>query len=89
MKGKHLKRNQKGAMARYLVYYCITVLTATAIWAVAITTVAAYEGWSIDLNAVLTFIGAAFGGELLLLAFKRVFAKPTTQEETQETEVEG
>ena len=89
MKGNHLKRTEKGAMARYLVYYCITILTATTIWAVAITTVAAYEGWTIDLNAVLTFIGAAFGGELLLLAFKRVFAKPTTQEETQETEVEG
>lgn len=92
MKGKHLKRTEKGAMARYLVYYCITILTATAIWAVAITTVAAYEGWTIDLNAVLTFIGASFGGELLLLVFKRVFAKPTDEarnEETNETEVEG
>jgi hypothetical protein len=29
----------------------------------------------IDLTAVLTFAAAAFGGELLLLAFKRVFAK--------------
>ena len=29
-----------------------------------------------DASDVLTFAGAAFGGELLLLAFKRVFAKP-------------
>ena len=76
------KRKPKGRMARRLVYFCITVLTITAIWAAAITTVAAYQEWSIDLNAVLTYIGAAFGGELLLLLVKRVYAKPTETEET-------
>ena len=34
----------------------------------------------IDLSAVLTFTAAAFGGELLLLAFKRVFAKKSEDE---------
>lgn len=68
-------------MARRLVYFCISVLTATALWAAAITTMAALQGWSIDLSAVLTYIGAAFGGELLLLLVKRVFAKPTESEE--------
>lgn len=72
---------KQGKMARRLVYYCIGVLTATAIWAAAITTMAAYRGESIDLSAVLTYIGAAFGGELLLLLVKRVFAKPSTESE--------
>ena len=72
---------RKGAMARRLVCFCIVVLTVTAIWAVAMLTVSAYEGWSIDMSAVLTYIGAAFGGELLLLAFKRVFAKPNSEED--------
>ena len=75
------KRETKGKMARRLVYFCITVLTVTALWAAAITTMAALRGWSIDLSAVLTYIGAAFGGELLLLLVKRVFAKPSTESE--------
>lgn len=73
-------------MARRLVCYCIGVLTATALWAAVITTVAAAQGWMIDLNAVLTFIGAAFGGELLMLLCKRALAKPTdAAEETTTT----
>ena len=75
------KRKTKGKMARRLVYFCISVLTATALWAAAITTIAAYRGESIDLSAVLTYIGAAFGGELLLLLVKRVFAKPSEESE--------
>ena len=78
MIGKH---EAKGAMARRLVYYCITVLSVSAVWSMIITTVAAAREWSIDLSAVLTFIGAAFGGELLLLLVKRVFSKPTEMEE--------
>ena len=71
------KRVEKGAMARKLVYYCIGILSATAIWAAIVKTV--YQ--TIDLTDVLTFIGAAFGGELLLLLVKRVFAKPQETEE--------
>jgi hypothetical protein len=65
-------------MARCLVYYCIVILTATAIWAVVLKTI----DHTADLSDALTFIGAAFGGELLLLAFKRVFAKPNEEEST-------
>lgn len=75
------KRKTKGKMARRLVYFCIGVLCLTAIWAAVITTMAAYLDRSIDLSAVLTFIGAAFGGELLLLLMKRVLAKPTGTED--------
>ena len=77
-----MRLNKQGKMARRLVYYCIGVLTATTIWAAVITTMAAVQGWMIDLSAVLTFIGAAFGGELLLLLVKRVYAKPTDQTTT-------
>lgn len=66
----------KGKMARRLVYYCIGVLTITALWAAVVVTVAVVRDVSVDLSAVLTFIGGAFGGELLLLLLKRVLAKP-------------
>lgn len=66
----------KGRMARRLVYYCIGVLTITALWAAVVVTVAVVRDVSVDLSAVLTFIGSAFGGELLLLLLKRVLAKP-------------
>ena len=71
----------KGRMARRLVYYCIAVLTVTAVWAVTLMTVAVVKGVAVDLSAPLTFIGAAFGGELLLLLVKRVFAKDGNAEE--------
>lgn len=74
----------KGRMARRLVYYCITVLTVTAIWAAVIVTVATVKETAVDLSAILTFIGAAFGGELLLLLLKRVFAKDKTNSEEEE-----
>ena len=87
-RGKHSPEEKKGRMARGLVYYCIGFLTVSAIWAAIITTLSAVRGWTIDLSAVLTFIGAAFGGELLLLC-KRVFAKPDEKEETPEKTEEG
>lgn len=65
----------KGEMARTIVVYCIKALTLTLIWAVVLETIAVLFSLEIDLSAVLTFAAAAFGGELLLLAFKRVFAK--------------
>jgi hypothetical protein len=68
-------------MARRLVLYCIGVLTATALWAMVSKTIALYYDRTHDLTDVLTFIGAAFGGELLLLLVKRVAAKPNTEED--------
>lgn len=62
-------------MSRTIVVYCIKALTLTLIWAVVLETIAVLFSLEIDLTAVLTFTAAAFGGELLLLAFKRVFAK--------------
>ena len=80
MKGKHELKPPKGAMARKLVYFCITILTLTLIWAVVLKTIALFHDIAFDISDVLTFAGAAFGGELLLLAFKRVFSKPNNDE---------
>ena len=65
----------KGEMARTLVIYCIKVMTYVLIWSVVLTTVAVIFNRAIDLTPVLNFTAITFGGELVLLAFKRVFAK--------------
>lgn len=76
---------RKGKMARRLVYFCISVLTFTLIWAMVLKTVALFNSQMVvDVSDVLTFTGAAYGGELLLLAFKRIFAKPNKKENDYE-----
>lgn len=65
----------KGEMARTIVIYCIRVLTYVLVWAILLTTIATIFRLSIDLSPVLNFTAVTFGGELVLLAFKRVFAK--------------
>ena len=86
MKGKHERKPPKGAMARKLVIFCITVLTLVLIWAMVLKTVALFNAeMTVDVSDVLTYVGAAFGGELLLLAFKRVFAKPNEQGENYDS----
>ena len=73
---------KKGRMARRLVYFCISVLTITLIWAMVIKTAALFiPELMVDVSDVLTYTAAAFGGELLLLAFKRIFAKHNEQGE--------
>lgn len=76
-----MKKDQKGAMARRLVIYCISVLTAAFLWAAFLKTYCALHSLEVDLSDVLVFVGAAFGGELLLLLLKRVFAKPNKESE--------
>ena len=66
----------KGKMARRLVYYCIGLLSAVTVWAVVFKTIAP----SNDLTDVLTFVGGAFGAELIALLCKRLFAKPNETE---------
>ena len=72
------RRWTKGQMSKTIVLYCIKAITLIAVWAVALKTYAVIkwgETSGYDLSDVLVFSGAAFGGELCLLAFKRVFAK--------------
>lgn len=73
-------RLTKGKMARQLVYFCIWVLVGVLLWAAAVKTAALATGRDADLSDVLTFAGAAFGGELLMLLAKRVFAKKSDDE---------
>ena len=78
---KNKRRWRKGEMARTIVIYCVRTMTGVLVWAVVLKTLCAVLGWTCDLSDVLTFAGAFFGGELLLLAFKRVFAKDKNEEE--------
>lgn len=77
---RNKRRWRKGEMAKTIVIYCIRVMTALLVWAVVLKTLCAVLDWSCDLSDVLTFAGAFFGGELALLAFKRVFAKKNEEE---------
>lgn len=78
---RNKRRWRKGEMAKTIVIYCIRTLTGVLIWAVVLKTLCAVLNWTCDLSDVLTFAGAFFGGELALLAFKRVFAKDKNNEE--------
>ena len=69
--------DKKGKMARTLVWLCIGVLLVAAVWGMVVKTVSPAS----DLTDVLTFIGGAFGGELIALLCKRLFAKPNETEE--------
>ena len=75
LKLSYKRRWAKGQMARTLVIYCVRAITLIAIWAVCIKTYAVFKYGATDISDVLIFAATAFGGELLLLAFKRVFAK--------------
>ncbi len=74
-------RMTKGKMARELVYFCIGMLVAVCTWAMIVKTAAVLLDRQCDLSDVLVFAGAAFGGELLLLLLKRVFAKPNDKDD--------
>ena len=72
---RNKRKWSKGEMSRTIVMYCIRVMTYILIWACILKTISVIFNMNVDLSDVLTFAGAAFGGELLLLAFKRIFAK--------------
>lgn len=75
---------RKSEMARTLVIYCVRAITLVAVWAVAVKTYAVLRYGATDISDVLIYVASAFGGELLLLAFKRVFAKKNDNEEIVE-----
>ena len=68
---------KKGKMARTLVWLCIGVLLTAAVWGMVVKTVSPAS----DLSDVLTFVGGAFGMELIALLCKRLFAKSNETEE--------
>ena len=58
-------------------WLCIGILLIAAVWGMVVKSVSP----DADLTDVLTFIGGAFGAELIALLCKRIFAK--TQEESE------
>lgn len=72
---RYEKGEQQGVMAKKLVYFCLRVLLWTAVWAAAMKTVGLIIDRAVELSDILTFVGTAFGGELLMLLLKRVFTK--------------
>lgn len=77
-----MAKRKKGRMARTLVWLCVGALFITLVWAEVVTTVATMRGEIVDLSATLTFAASVFGGELLLLLLKRLFAKNIEEEMT-------
>ena len=75
MRLSYKRRWSKGQMSKTIVLYCIRAITLIAVWAVALKTYAVFKYGATDISDVLIFAATAFGGELLLLAFKRIFAK--------------
>ena len=75
MRLSYKRRWSKGQMSKTIVLYCIRAITLIAVWAVALKTYAVFKFGATDISDVLIFAATAFGCELLLLAFKRVFAK--------------
>ena len=75
MRLSYKRRWRKSEMSKTIVLYCIKAITLIAVWAVAVKTYAVFKFGATDISDVLIFAATAFGGELLLLAFKRVFAK--------------
>jgi len=72
---KNKKSWKKREFSKTIVTYSISVLTSVLVWACILKTLSSIFGWGVDLSDVLTYTSAAFGGELVLLAFKRIFAK--------------
>jgi len=75
MRLSYKKKWRKSEMARTLVIYCVRAITLVSIWAVGVKTYAVFKWGATDISDVLIFAATAFGGELLLLALKRIFAK--------------
>lgn len=81
IKLSYKRRWRKSEMARTLVIYCVRAITLIAIWAVCIKTYTVFKWGATDISDVLIYAATVFGGELLLLAFKRVFAKKNEEVE--------
>lgn len=77
-----MTKRKKGQMARILVWLCLGALVITLAWAEVVTTVATIRGETADLSDTLTFAATVFGGELLMLLLKRLFAKNIEEETT-------
>lgn len=90
LRTKRMTQWEKGEFSKTVVIYCIRWMTAVLVWAIILTTIAVFVDKTVYLTEVLTFAAAFFGGELCLLALKRILAKERDITETTEpVEMEG
>ena len=71
-----LVKKKKGRFSRYVVAFCILEMVVIQVWSMRI---ASHNSFLV--TGLLTANHAVFGGELLLLCLKRIFAKE--KEESQ------
>lgn len=68
-----MKKDKKGLFSKVIVIYCIafiSILTVASFVILALT--------GLDASGILGVAAGVFGGELLFLCMKRIFAKPST-----------
>lgn len=65
----------KGDFSKRVVLLCIRVMVITLTWSMCLATLAMAFDKNLQINDILIFAGSFFGGELCLLALKRIFAK--------------
>ncbi len=63
-------KTKKFRFSKFIVIFCIAEMLAMQIWSMAIA-----SGSSASVTGLLTANHAVFGGELLLLCLKRIFAR--------------
>lgn len=68
-------------MLREMVYICLRWLKIGAVWGMLSQTAALVLDRAFDPTPTLVFLGAAFGGELLMCLVKRIFAKKNEEDE--------
>lgn len=66
---------KKGLFSKYVVAFCILEMVVIQVWSMRIASHNAFL-----VTGLLTANHAVFGGELLLLCLKRIFAKGSTKE---------
>lgn len=71
-----MKKDKKGLFSKVIVIYCIAFISILTIGSFAILALT-----GLDASSILGVAASVFGGELLLLCLKRIFAKPSTLDE--------
>lgn len=80
---KNLKKeNNKGLFSKFIVIFCIVEMLCMQWWAMKIV-----QAQSMEVTGLITANHGVFGGELLLLCLKRIFAKSKTEMTEEMNEV--
>ena len=72
-KKRKIKIDGKGLFSKFIVLFCIIEMLCMQWWAMKIV-----QNQSMEVTGLITVNHGVFGGELLLLCLKRIFAKNKT-----------